>query len=154
MSVYYTPRHQNYNTVHMWKVFSKPYTLPSRHYHYTREYFRQYYASSIHLCTLLVVTNSPCSISFLPGTTVTTVQFWLLLSEPYIFLPRHYLHYCLFLVNIQQGLYPSSQALPLPWCLFLVTIFKHLHPSSQEQQQIYGPFWPIFSNSSFQAAKL
>ena len=91
MSVYYTPRHQNYNTVHMWKVFSKPYTLPSRHYHYTREYFRQYYASPIHLCTLLVVTNSPCSISFLPGTTVT--------------------HYSPILVTIVRVLYLSSQAL-------------------------------------------
>ena len=69
----------------------------------------------------------------------TTVQFWLLLSEPYTLLSRHYLH-CIFLISILQGLYPSSQALPLPWDLFLVTIFKPLCSSSQAQPQIYSLF--------------
>ena len=106
------------------------------------------YTYALYLWSLILHALYPSSLA---PQLHTTVQFWSLLSESYIFLPRHYLHYCLFLVNIQQGLYPSSQALPLPWSLFLVTIFKHLHPSSQEQQQIYGPFWPIFSNPSFQA---
>lgn len=137
--------------------------LPPRHYHYTREYFRQYYASPIHFMHSTSGQYSLCSISFLSGTTCTlqsssgyycqscipffpgtiyTVYFWSVSCKACTLPPRHY-HY----IRVYIWQYSSSTILFVPNAAIiihslLVSTLQGLYPSSQ-LLPVY--FWSIFS---------
>jgi len=110
------PRHDPYATFYIWSVLLKPYTFFTGTTNTLQWIPSQY-------------TLSP--IPFLPDTTIilksisgTTLQVLYSVPSAAIIIQS-------LLVTTLQALYPSSQALLLHYSLFLVNILQPPYPSSQ-----------------------